>query len=98
MGAALPGMVEPKKIQTIFEAFQAATNLTLKPKKCVIVMTAAMLNADNIAMMRHWLNNVIPAWKDIQITDAPKFLGFLLGPAAGANQSAGKVLKTVHAD
>jgi hypothetical protein len=37
-------------------------------------------------MIRAWLRRHVPGWKDMKIQDAAKYLGFFLGPRAGAIQ------------
>ena len=56
--------------------------LTLKPSKCVLVLTCFVASAFNIESLREWLCEACLAWQHMKICNAAKYLGFYLGPMA----------------
>ena len=58
------------------------SNLLLKPIKCVIVPIACVFSKQVEHAFKTWLETHIPEWKDFNISDIGKYLGFYLGPAA----------------
>ena len=64
----------------------AVSNLTLKPKKCIIVPLAEVVNDIVVSNIKSWLCTHIPPWKDFIIQSYGKYLGYIIGPAADSQQ------------
>ena len=65
-----------------FEDYSIISGLTLSPSKCIIVLTSFLVSAANQEVIRSWLSEVCPSWKDMKICNVAKYLGFFLGPCA----------------
>jgi len=86
IGAALLTIVGLKYLEPIFHLAPKLAGLTLKPAKCVVVPISAPLD-DNLArIIKEWLAQHIPCWKNFKIQSAGKYLGIVMGPRAGALQ------------
>ena len=73
--------------------FRKVSGLTLKPRKCVLVLTSITPSAPNIKRIREWLSVYVPEWIDFLISDHAKYLGVYLGPKAGCMQWKGPIAK-----
>ena len=58
------------------------SGVTLKPRKCVLVLTSVLCSEENIQRVRTWLKANIPQWASMQIARTGKYLGVYLGPGA----------------
>ncbi len=85
LGAALRKLSILKVLYPIFMLALAAAGLNLKPKKCILVPLIP-LTPSTLKHIKAWLLRHLPAWKDFNIRDSGKYLGFFLGPAANASQ------------
>ena len=70
----------------MFADYRAASNLALKPPKTIIIHTVSKNSNWNNDWIRRWLRRYVPEWQQMVIKDSSKYLGFHLGPGAGANQ------------
>ena len=70
----------------LFDTAHRVANLSLKPPKCVLVPTSVQLTDVIAHEIREWLLINIPSWADFNIKSCGKYLGFWLGPCAGAIQ------------
>jgi hypothetical protein len=86
IGAALRRLEDLATLSKIFDDFRQASRLTLKPAKCILVLTVCDTAVANVHRIRQWLNLHIPAWKDMKIQSCAKYLGIFIGPTAGALQ------------
>jgi len=86
LAAVLRSLANLSKVAKCFEIFQNIANLTLNPKKCIIVLNSVEASPHNISIIRQWLSANIPAWAEFGIANSAKYLGFVLGPRAGAAQ------------
>jgi hypothetical protein len=72
--------------KSTFDLAATLANLTLKPKKCVLIPIAAQFNAETVGKVKAWLLNNLPEWKDFNILPFGTYLGFQIGPKAAATQ------------
>jgi hypothetical protein len=86
VGAALRRLSDLATLHKLFSEFRSVSLLTLKPTKCVIIMTVCDLSDGNLELIRQWLAVHIPDWKHMKIQGSAKYLGMHLGPEAGAVQ------------
>jgi hypothetical protein len=86
VGAALKRLADLALLHKLFSEFRSVSPLTLKPAKCVIIMTACDLSAGSLEFIRQWLAVNIPDWRHMKIQGRAKYLGMYLGPEAGAVQ------------
>ena len=84
LGAALRSLRLLTLLEPIFETARTVAGLNLKPKKCVLVVLVPF-NGLLKTKIQEWLALHLPKWKNFNIQDAGKYLGFWLGPAAGAH-------------
>ena len=77
----------------LFHDFKSESNLTLKPAKTIIIHTVTKHSNWNNDWIHRWLRRYIPQWQYMIIKDSSKYLGFHLGPRAGANQWNGAISK-----
>ena len=54
----------------------------LKTRKCVIILLAQEIDERSVHMVKGWLEQHVPAWKDFAIKSCGKYLGVLIGPSA----------------
>ena len=92
LGAALKYLRGLLILEPIFSLAQALAGLTLKPKKCVLIILAP-LSEEVEKRIKLWLTANIPRWADFSISDQGKYLGFHLGPKAGTKIWAGPMAK-----
>ena len=83
IGAALRSIVGLKVAKSIFDDAAEATNLRLKPAKCVLVPSGARLDRRLLARIKGWLHRNLPEWSNFVVCAAGKYLGFMMGPKAG---------------
>jgi len=72
------------RIFAIFKLAAQAANLRLNPKKCVFIILGAPLTAENEQKLRNFLRDNVPGWEGVIVASCGKYLGFMVGPAAGA--------------
>ena len=80
-------------VYKIFEDFRCVSQLTLKPAKCILITTVCKSSNWNHDMIRAFLRRNVPGWANIIIRDSAKYLGFIVGPTAGAVQWDGALEK-----
>ena len=93
IGASLAKLAKIGIFQQAFARFQSVSGLTLKPKKCLMVLTASEASESNINVIRLWLKDNCPEWANFQITNSGKYLGFYLGPKTAVLQWRDPLLK-----
>jgi len=86
IGAALRRMDDLVILARIFEDFRKASRLTLKPAKCILILTVCDEALENLDKIRQWLSEFVPLWRGMKIQACAKYLGFYLGPKAGSAQ------------
>ena len=86
VGGALSCIAVLPIYKSTFDLAATLAGLTLKPKKCVLIPIAAEFNAKIIDKVKAWLLNYLPGWKDFNILPFGTYLGFQIGPSAGATQ------------
>ena len=86
VGVALRHLKDISILYVFFTRYTSISGLTLKPPKCVIVLTARACSDHNCQVIKEWLSESCPAWKDMAICSAAKYLGFYLGPASAPLQ------------
>ena len=65
--------------------FRKVSGLSLKPSKCVLILTSVVCSERNILAVRNWLQNNSPDWKNMKIASQGKYLGFFVGPESGTH-------------
>jgi hypothetical protein len=93
IGMALKRLDTLALLYKLFHDFKSASNLTLKPAKTIIIHTVTKHSNWNNDWIHRWLRRYIPQWQYMIIKDSSKYLGFHLGPRAGANQWNGAISK-----
>ena len=86
IGMALRRLDELCLIAKLFQDFEAASNLKLKPKKSILVPTVFELTKWNLDMIRAWLRRNVPHLEQLIVRDSAKYLGFFIGPTSGKHQ------------
>ena len=86
IGATLHHLQYINVLYTWFESFRKVSGLTLKPKKCNMILTVCSPSESTINIIREWFRDNCPAWCNFQVCDTAKYLGFFLGPKAGKKQ------------
>jgi hypothetical protein len=86
VGASLNSLSSLLEIKPCFDAAERLGGLGLKPAKCVIIPTVAILTDELAAKVKEWLNRFLPGWADFRIKATSKYLGFQVGPASGSSQ------------
>lgn len=71
-------------IKRTCDAFEHASALKLKPKKCKIVPLRChdMTSQENIDRYRAALERIAPGWKDLSVEGHAVYLGYTIGPTA----------------
>ena len=85
LGAALRSLQSLIPIAKLFNMFRKVSGLSLKPSKCVLILTSVVCSETNILAVRSWLQTNIPDWKNLKIASTGKYLGFFIGPNSGSN-------------
>lgn len=93
MGAALKNLKCLKIICSLFERLRKATGLTLKPRKCVGTVVSITLSDLNFGMIKQYLPQVIPEWKNFLFQSKGKYLGIFIGPKFGGISWGGPMSK-----
>ena len=70
-------------IACAFKAIKILTGLSLKHKKCFLVLLSKDPSASSPDDIKRWLKKMIPSWADFQVTYVAKYLGLTIGPGAG---------------
>ena len=86
IGAAVPHLRALVTLNRIFTQIQDAANLTLKPSKCIIVLSTCEASEDMKAAVREWLLEHIPSWANFKVQNTAKYLGLWLGPGSAPLQ------------
>ena len=73
--------------------FQKVSGLVPKPSKCLLILTSVVCSERNILAIRNRLQINIPGWKDMNITNHGKYLGFLIGPEAGKHNWSSPIFR-----
>jgi len=82
ISATLVSLSALKSMGSAFSLFSRCSGLFLSPRKCVIVLNSVRTTAENIAVVRAWLRDNLPAWANFEIANCARYLGFLMGPTA----------------
>jgi len=83
IGASLRALYHLPILERAFASFKKVSGLTLKPKKCVLILTCITASPANINAIARWLQANCPNWAYFQITNVGKYLGFQMGPLGG---------------
>ena len=92
IGVALRALRFLKLLFPIFQSAQSIAGLNLKPSKCNIIVLV-QLSDDLYNQIKGWLAVNLPSWVSFQVCSTAKYLGFFLGPEAGAHNWAGPLRK-----
>ena len=74
------------KVARTYARIERFTLMKVKAKKCVIVLTATRATAEAKRVVRRWLRAAIPSWQNFAVESAGRYLGAVLGPAAGESR------------
>ena len=66
VGVALYTIEYLKELHTCYSDIHDIANLTLKPKKCIIVPLTCIVDDDTVQHIRTWLRQHIPDWADFR--------------------------------
>jgi len=86
IGISLLHFSAVKALHDIFSRFAKISGLKLSAQKCIIILTSVRASDHNTSLVRDWLSQNAPDWATMQIGNNGIYLGFWLGPAAGAKQ------------
>jgi len=86
VGVALRHLKDICILCVFFSRYELISGLTLKPPKCVIVLTARTCSDHNCQVIKEWLSANCPVWRDMTVCAAAKYLGFYLGPSSAPLQ------------
>ena len=102
IGICLQNLQNYKTLTLAHEVFQEAkklANLNLKPTKCNVIplnvcplrpgphqLLTNEIGAAECSAIQKWLLTNLPDWQDFKLCMSAKYLGFHLGPKAGADQ------------
>jgi len=86
VGATLGALHFLPIFQNGFDKFKNISGLTLKPKKCILILTTIVASEANVEVVRKWIRANCPSWSNFQITNSGKYLGLHIGPLAGEIQ------------
>lgn len=93
IGAFLEGLKDLPIWDELFELFRRVSGLTLKARKCVIVLLAINASECNLTRVKQWLGRFLPNWATFCVADQGKYLGFFLGPGGVGRQWEGPLAK-----
>ena len=68
-------------IHKLFEEIRKASGLTLKPRKCIVIILVELSRAYEKGLS-DWIGSIIPTWSQFKVQRYGKYLGFYLGPDA----------------
>ena len=68
-------------VHKLFEQVRKASGLTLKPRKCIVIILVELERAYEDGLCE-WIGSIIPAWSNFKVQRYGKYLGFYLGPEA----------------
>ena len=68
-----------RRIASIFEAMRLASNLAVKPKKCVIISLGKAFSDKLVEEVRRFLAVSIPDWAKFAVKHRVEYLGFFIG-------------------
>jgi len=74
------------KVFQIFKIYSEVTGLVVKPSKCVLILLSVFASPINVSRIRVWLSAHIPEWQTFKVSNFGLYLGFQVGPLAGAKQ------------
>jgi len=93
VGAFLEELRHLAILSDLFKPFQTATGLTLKPRKCVIILLSVVASDVNVCRVRLWLERHVPQWASFSVAAHGKCLGFHLGPGGESKQWEAPIAK-----
>jgi hypothetical protein len=96
VGAAVVHIRALKIYANLFSIMERVSNLRLKASKCVVVPVATKFCPAIVELFRNWLAANLPGWARFAISAEGKYLGFLLGPGAGASSWRAPLQKWMH--
>ena len=76
-------LVELKHLHIFYDLFaqiQCVSGLTLKPKKCILIITCLKVSIELKQVICSWLAEHTPGWESFDITNGGKYLGIWVGP------------------
>ena len=82
-------------LRPVFKILQLAAGLTFKAEKCILVPLDGPLSLHKMEVIRAWLRRCCPDWANFKIASHSKYLGIIMGPAAGARSWTAPLLKYV---
>ena len=86
VGASMSDIKHLLSLHSCYTLMQVISGLRLKPKKCNIIPLYCTYNSTIAQLYTAWLKEHIPEWQSFAVTSHAKYLGLLLGPAAGEHQ------------
>ena len=80
--------------------FEKTSTLALKPKKCVIIPLGWKFSESLVNEILGFLKTNTPGWAAFAIRPSAEYLGFIIGPAGGNDDSWNEAIKnyTARAD
>ena len=88
IGAAISALHHLLPLARLFNLLRKVTGLTVKPSKCVMILTSITCTEQNIGHIRNRLHNNIPEWENMAVNSFGKYLGFCSWPFGWSPQLA----------
>jgi hypothetical protein len=96
IGSAIRDIRALKIFANLFKIMARISNLKLKASKCVVVPVASKFSPSLVEVFRDWLRANLVEWALFAILAEGKYLGFMLGPAAGSSSWKSPLQKWMH--
>jgi len=84
IAAVIEGLRQLYRISQIFKLAEKTANLKLKAAKCVLIPLGLPCDERVKALVKQYVEQHVPEWTGVEIGTQGKYLGFRVGPAAGA--------------
>ena len=93
IGAVVYEISTLKIFHALFTILAKIAGLHVKDRKCVIIPIATRFAPHVVELFRDWLCANLPEWGSMAVVASGKYLGFALGPGAGASSWSGPIAK-----
>eukprot|EP00973_Karenia_brevis_P050975 7079393-Karenia_brevis.AAC.1 len=80
LAGLIPNLSDLEILFAMFQTIEKGMLLFLNSKKMALLPITASIDTETVAIIRRYICARVPGWSAIAITDAARYLGFMIGP------------------